>query len=111
MVHKAAWRSRAGAAAALALAAMSAGAQPFVPPAGYTGKPGPGVATPAEPGAPALTRIPDASLAGLFRVNPTYSRGLAAHAKVIGAFAVEEPRGTRFVAAWAPGFLPVTLSF
>lgn len=107
MVHQRSAWVRAGAAAALALG--TAAAAQFVPPAGYGGKPGPGVATPAEPGAPALARIPDADVQKLFRIDPAYPR--RASAKVVGAFAVKEPAGTHLVGAWAPGFLPVTLSF
>jgi hypothetical protein len=110
MACKAAAWVVAGAGLALALTGVDADAQ-FVPPAGYSGKPGPGVATPAEPGAPALTRIPDTSLANLFHVDPAYPRHANASAKVIGAFTVAEPRGAHLVAAWAPGFLPITLSF
>jgi hypothetical protein len=111
MASRAAAWLRAGAGATLALASVGAVAQGFVPPAGYGGKPGPAVAMTAEPGAPALTRIPDASLADLFRVDPAYPRADHAHVKVIGAYAVAEPRRTRLVAAWGQGFLPVTLSF
>jgi hypothetical protein len=109
MVSKAA-SVRVGAAVALAIVGVGAEAQlGFVPPAGFSGKPGPGVATPAEPGAPALTRIADADLSDLFRVDPAYPR--RASAKVVGAFAVVEPAGTHLVGAWAPGFLPITLAF
>lgn len=99
----------------LCLTGVGAKAQ-FVPPAGYGGDapgapPRPGVARPAEPGAPALKRVPDASLAGLFRVDPAYRRANAAHAKVVGAFTVAETKRARLTGAWAPGFLPVTLSF
>ena len=95
----------------LAFAGAGAGARQFVPPAGYTGTPGPGVVSPAEPGTPALRRIPDADLAGLFKLNPTYSRAANAHLKVVGAFEVAETSDVRLVDAWAPGFLPVTLKF
>src|SRR3954467_3737828 len=111
MVHKRIKWVRAGAAGAPALVAIGAAAQPFVPPAGYGGKPGPGVATPTEPGAPALARIPDADLQKLFRVDPAYKRAAEAKAKVIGAFTVAEPAGTHFTGAWANGFLPVVLTF
>lgn len=111
MADKTAAWVRAGAAAALALVAAGADAQGFVPPAGYGGTPGPGVATPVEPGSPALTRIPDANLQNLFRVDPAYPRAAAAHARVVGAFAVAEPAGAHFTGAWAQGFMPVTLAF
>lgn len=82
------------------------------PPAGYSGNATlPGIARPVEPGAPALTRIPDTALSGLFRIDPGYPHAAAARVKVVGAFAVDEPADTHLVAAWAAGFLPVTLSF
>lgn len=109
----------------LALFGIPALSAQFVPPAGYgSGSLAvrPGVASPAEPGAPALTRIPDAELSDLFQPNRGYKRigddsGLslwptrAATVKVVGAFAVAERRGTHLVDAWSPGFLPVTLAF
>ena len=117
MSKAAAW-VQVGTAITLALASCAAGANQFVPPAGYSddarrpGEPArPGVATPSEPGAPALTRIPDATLSNLFRVDPSYQRASRAHAKVVGAFAIAEPASTHFVGAWALGFLPVLLSF
>ena len=101
---------RASAGAALAWAGVEAHAWQFVPPAGYSGKASlAGVASPAEPGAPVLTRLSDAKLSDLFHVDPTYSR--PGHVKVVGAFTIVEPKHARLVAAWAPGFLPVTLSF
>lgn len=113
MMQGTAWY-RAGISAALALTGLGAQARPFVSPAGYSGTPRREASTAAEPGAPALTRIPDASLAGLFRIDPTYMPGLPArmaHVSVVGAFRVSEPTGAHVVGAWAPGFLPVTLSF
>lgn len=111
MVRKMSAWARAGAGIALALTGIGLSGQTFVPPAGYTGKPGPGVATPPEPGAPALARISEASLSDRFQIDPAYPRRASAAAKVIGAFTVAEPPGTHLVAAWAPGFLPITLSF
>lgn len=110
-------------AAALMVAGASAQGLQFVPPAGYSGGNSvarKGVATPPEPGAPALSRIPDSQLSSLFKVNRTYRRAgknsrlwrtSGATAKVVGAFAIAEPPGMHFVDAWALGFLPVTLSF
>ncbi len=66
-------------------------------------------ATPAPPETPALTPIPIVELTDLIHVDPSYPH--AARAKVVGAFAVGKPAGTRLVGAWAFGFLPVTLSF
>lgn len=96
-----------------------------IPPAGYDS--GSSVAhrgscSPARPEGPTLTRLPDAQLAGLFKVNGAYERKgndapaslwptAGAKVKVVGAFAVDEPRGTRLVDAWSPGFLPVWLAF
>jgi hypothetical protein len=111
MMGKAAAWARPGWVLVLALAAIGVDAQPFVPPAGFLGKPGPGVATPPEPGSPPLSRIPDASIADRFRVDPDYPRHGDAAAKVIGAFDIAEPPGTHLVSAWGRGFLPVTLSF
>ena len=98
--------------AALLLSGAAANTAQVVPPAGYGGSAAlPGVAPSPEPGAPALTRLDDATLQPLFRIDPAYPRAAMASAKVVGAFAVAEPRGTHLVTAWAPGFLPVTLSF
>ena len=92
--------------------ALTAHAQ-FVPPAGYSGnRAQPGVVAPTDPDAPTLTRIPDATLSGLFNVAPEYKRGASTgHVKVVGAFEIAETQKRHFVAAWSPGFLPVTLSF
>ena len=109
----------------LTLLGMPAQGAQFVPPAGYDSGSSvarPGVASPLEPGAPPLARIPDSQLSGLFRANLLYRRvgdnsGLSlwrtagASVKVVGAFAVAEPRGTHLVDAWSPGFLPVWLAF
>jgi hypothetical protein len=95
---------------ALALVSIAGHAAQFVPPAGYLGKPtASAVASQAEPGAPALTRVPDASLSDRFHVDPSYPRN--AHVKVVGAFTVAEPAGTRLLSVWSPGYLPLTLSF
>ncbi len=104
--------ARAGAGITIAIVAITAHAQ-FVPPAGYSGNGSrQGVVVPSDPGAPLLTRIPDATVSSLILVDPAYKRGLAVgHAKVVGAFAVAETRKTHVVAAWSPGFLPVTFSF
>lgn len=100
------------AAVMVAVAAISAHAQ-FVPPLGYSDNGSkPGVAVPSDPTAPRLTRIPDATMMNLIHVDPAYKRGPAVgHAKVVGAFAIAETSKSSFVAAWAPGFLPVTLKF
>jgi len=63
----------------------------------------------SAPGAPRLTRVPDASLSDLFRVDPAYPRN--AHAKAVGAFVVTEPAGAHLRAAWSGGYLPITLAF
>lgn len=94
---------------ALALVGIRAQASQFVPPAGHTGSLFGGIASQTEPGGPALTRIQDAALSDRFLVDPAYSR--PAHAKVVGAFVITEPTGTHLLAAWSPGFLPVTLKF
>jgi hypothetical protein len=57
-------------------------------------------------------RISDTVVSDLIHVDPAYKRGLAGgHAKVVGAFAIAESTKGHVVAAWSPGFLPVTLSF
>lgn len=96
----------------IAVAAISAHAQ-FVPPAGYIGGGSrPGVAVPSDPSAPPLVRIPDMAASSLIHVDPAYKRGSAVgYAKVVGSFAIAETRKAHVVAAWSPGFLPVTLSF
>jgi hypothetical protein len=108
--------SRLKAAAWLATASAfiggCAGAQGIAPPFGYSGKSGESAAAASlDPGAPSLSRIADATLSDLFRIDPSYPRAAAAHAKVVGAFVVEEPAGTHLAAASARGFLPVTLAF
>lgn len=100
----------AAAALAFTSGAIEAHVAQFVPPAGHSGNETlPGVASSLEPGAPRLTRIPDAKLADRFHVVPSYQR--PAHVKVVGAFAVEVPKHSHFLSAWSPGFLPVTLAF
>jgi len=103
--------ARAGIGIMLAMVAIHGKAQ-FVPPAGLSGgKPLPGVAVPSDPDAPPLARIPDAALASLFRVDPTYRRGTTGgNVKVVGAFALTETPAAHVTGAWSPGFLPVTLS-
>jgi len=112
MKNKALAYARASAGITIAVAAVSAHAQ-SVPPTGYSGSGSrPGVAVQSDPSAPSLTRIPDTALSSLIRVDPAYKRGEAVgHAKVVGAFAVAETSKAHIVAAWSPGFLPVTLSF
>lgn len=109
----------------VAFGSIPAQSSQFVPPAGYDDSDAvarPRVASPVEQGTPALTRVADAQLSGLFQVNRAYKRagddsGLSlwptagATVKIVGAFAVAEPRGTHLVDAWSLGFLPVTLSF
>lgn len=112
MTIKASAYARISAGIAIAVATVGAPAQ-FVPPAGYSGGGSrPGVAVPSDPSAPLLTRIPDTAVSRLIHVDPAYRRGAAVgHAKVVGAFAIAETRKAHLVAAWSPGFLPVTLSF
>ena len=106
------------ATARVAIAAMLAGFIPsakaqFVPPAGFSSNDAQlAVAIPTDLNAPVLSRIPDATLAKLFRPNPNYKRGVAtAHVKVVGAYEIAESDKRRLNAAWSPGYLPVTLSF
>lgn len=99
--------------AVLSAAPAGAAHAQFVPPAGYSGNGAqPDVVAPTDPDAPILTRIPDTTLSGLFHVDPDYKRGASTgHVKVVGAFEIAETQKRHFVAAWSPGFLPVTLSF
>ncbi len=101
--------ARAGAGITIAIMAISADAQ-FVPPAGYSGSGSrPRVAVPSDPNAPPLARIPDTAVSRLIQVDPAYKRGSAVgYAKVVGAFSIAETRKSHVVAAWSPGFLPVT---
>lgn len=103
---------RIGMTAIAAISPLAASAQ-FVPPAGYGGNmTRPGVAAPADPDAPLLTRPPDTAMSGLVHVDPGYSRRNATgHAKVVGVFQIAETPKRHVVAAWSPGFMPVTLSF
>lgn len=96
----------------LMLSASAAHAQ-SVPSAGYSGgRAQPGVAVATDPAAPHLIRLPDASLANLLQVDPSYKRGAATGSiKFVGAFQIEETAKRKLTAAWSPGFLPVTLSF
>jgi hypothetical protein len=71
----------------------------------------PGVAGPAESGAPALRQIPIADLAGLFKIDPKTSRPAQSYLRLVGAFEVAETRDAHLVDAWSPGYLPVTLKF
>jgi hypothetical protein len=111
MKNKASAYARVSAGITIAVAAISAHAQ-FVPPAGYSGDGSrPGVAVPSDPSAPPLTRIRDTAVWSLIHVDPLYMRGSAVgHAKVVGAFAIAETSKAHVVAAWSPGFMPVTLS-
>lgn len=115
---------RALAGLPLASAGVGVHALQFVPPGGYFSGDSmvrPGVASPPEPGAPSLTRIPDSQMSARIHVNRNYKRigqdstmrlwrTAGAKAKVVGAFAIGEPPGTHLVDAWGLGFLP-TLSF
>lgn len=98
---------------ALSTASTNIAQAQFVPPAGYSGKgTQPGVSALSEPGAPALTHVPDTTLAGVIHVDPDYKRGATTgHVKIVGAFAIAETQKLHFVAAWSPSFLPITLSF
>lgn len=81
---------------ALACVRIEAPAGQFVLPAGYAGNSSaPGVARECEPGAPRIVRLPDESLSDRFLVDAAYPR--PTHAKVVGAFAIAEPAGTRLV--------------
>lgn len=107
MTNKASAFTRVSVGVTIAVAAISVHAQ-FVPPAGFSPSGSrPRVMVPSDPGAPLLTRIPNAAVSRLVHADPTYKRG---HAKVVGAFAIAETSKAHVVEAWSPGFLPVTLS-
>lgn len=94
--------------------ALSIGAHAqFIPPAGYSGngKP-PRAAVLPDPDAPPLITISNSVASDLITVNSSYLRGSSkAQAKVVGAYVIAETSKRRVLAAWSPGFLPVTLSF
>ncbi|MGN7998656.1 hypothetical protein [Sphingomonas sp. 22176] len=96
----------------LGVPALATHAQ-LVPAARYGGnRAQSGVAALDKPKAPLLTRIPDTILSRLFRVEPGYKRGTSTgRVKVVGAFEIAETQKRHVVAAWSPGYLPVTLSF
>jgi hypothetical protein len=98
-------------ACALALFARAATAQTFVPPAGFSGKPGPAIASNPEKDAPLILSVEANRLAGRVHVVPEYSRADHAHVAVVGAYTVQEPKGTHLIESWGVGFLPVILSF
>lgn len=102
-------------AAVLALTVWSVGGDArqlgFVPAAGYGGKGGPPVASSAEPGAPALTSLSPATIAPLIQILPNYPGAGKSSVKVIGAYQIAEPAGTRLAEVWARGYLPVTARF
>lgn len=100
------------AACLLALAGVSApiaARAQFIPPAGYSGTPGPAVAKPADPGIPRLRARDPVTIRQRIRLLPGYANAAKAQVKLVGAYTVDEPRGARFVDAWALGFLPVHL--
>lgn len=97
----------------LALLASATGVQAqFVPPAGYSGDgPLPGVAPNPDFSTPRLTRLSDTEMSRLVKPDTSYRRRTTkAHAKVVGAFAIDEDK-TKVTAAWSFGFLPLTLKF
>ena len=96
---------------ALALFARAATAQTFVPPAGFSGEPGPAIGLDPEKDAPLILSVEANTLADSFHVVPEYSRAAHAHVAVVGAYTVQEPKGTHLVESWGVGFLPVILSF
>lgn len=83
-----------------------------VPPTGYGGKGGPPTAPLSEPGAPPLTSLPFKAVTSLIGIDPSYPEAARSTVKVIGAYRIGEPAGTRLVRAWARGaYLPVNLRF
>ena len=98
---------------ALTVSGVDADARPlgFVPAAGYGGKGGPPLASSVEPGAPALTSLSPAKIAPLIHILPSYPSAGKSSVKIIGAYQIAEPAGTRLVKVSAPGYLPVTARF
>ncbi|MEG3170429.1 hypothetical protein U1737_19755, partial [Sphingomonas sp. LB3N6] len=97
--------------AALTVMSAAAWSQVSIPPSGYSGVPGPDVAVTPEPGAPALTPVPAASLSDRLNVDPGYRRAALASVKIIGAYAIADRDGAHLIDAWSAGYLPVTLRF
>ncbi|WP_294333173.1 hypothetical protein [uncultured Sphingomonas sp.] len=102
-------RSSAGLLAAVALWAPGAARAQFVPPAGYSGRPGPAIAAPAARGVPTLEALDRGALEQRIRLLPGYANAAHAHARVVGAYTIAETRRARFVDAWALGYLPLNL--
>lgn len=94
---------------AFALLTPGAALAQFVPPAGYSGTPGPAIAAPAEAGVPHLEALDRSAIERRIRMLPDYTNAAHAHAKVVGAYTIAETRSARFVDAWALGYLPLNL--
>ena len=90
------------------LLAANGGHAQFVPPSGFSGQGDrPGVATPTDPTAPALTRLPNNALADRFAIVPGYKRGASTgHVEIVGAFEIKETDKRHLIAAWSTGFEP-----
>lgn len=95
--------------AALAVLAPGAALAQFVPPAGYSGTPGPAIAAPAEPGVPKLEALDRSTIEQRIRLLPGYANAAHAQAKVVGAYTIAESPRARFVDAWSLGYLPLNL--
>lgn len=91
------------------LLAPAASIAQLTPPAGFSGTAGPAVAPQAEPDMPRIEALDRTAIERRIRLLPGYANAAKAHAKVVGAYTIAETPGTRFVDAWALGFLPLNL--
>lgn len=98
---------------ALAMWGVGAGARQtgFVPPAGYGGWGGPPIASTVEPGAPVLTSLASATVKPLVHILPTYPGAAKSSFRIIGAYRITEPPGTRLVEVSARNYLPLLARF
>jgi hypothetical protein len=99
------------AACVVAFFTYAATARTFNPPARLSAKPGSIIGADREKGAPVVLSVASSAIADRFQIEQGYSRAAHAHVAVVGAYTVQEPKGTHLVASWSMGFLPVTLQF
>lgn len=103
------------AASVLALALWGVGAEAgqtrFVPLVGHGGRGAPPIALSVDAGTPVLTSLASTTIEPMVHILPTYRGAAKSSIKVIGAYRITEPAGTRLVNASASGYLPVELRF
>lgn len=97
--------------ATIAFGSMACAEQQAIPAGGYSGVTSQTAAVAPKAGTPTVVHIPEASLADLFHVDPSYPRASFAGVKVVGSYRIAERAGARLTGAWSPGYLPITLSF